>query len=288
MKLHLFDTSALSDLAEAENALLRHRLIADVDSGRIVVLATHPLIWEIAGVRAANEPHYIGMMDLLFRVTRRRVLLRLQRRAEAEIRNGGPLAFPAYVDDEQRLELPLDVEEIDTAAATNVATAAGLTFREAERAEDTRQGLEDEARRQAREKGEPYDATAVRRGLKEAYERQEYVLDLIEHYARTDVDEVCSEVGLIVPSLHPRSFPSLWSRAVTHVARIRAVMVGGTRPAGRKSPGAIDLIHLKEAGAYADVFVTSDRRLRAFAANLYEKRCDVLSFEEWAATLAGP
>ena len=70
-----------------------------------------------------------------------------------------------------------------------------------------------------------------------------------------------------------------------HVARIRVVLVGGTSPAVRKSAGQLDLLHLDEAASYADVFVTCDRRLRAFARDVRELRCLVLSFEEWASRL---
>jgi len=70
--------------------------------------------------------------------------------------------------------------------------------------------------------------------------------------------------------------------------RSRVGLVGRTNPAGRKAVSKLDLLHLNEASAYADVFVTSDRRLRAFAKSVQtflELRCEVLSVEDWVQRL---
>jgi hypothetical protein len=75
------------------------------------------------------------------------------------------------------------------------------------------------------------------------------------------------------------------SSALIHVARIRAIILGGTRPDGNKSAGQVDLLHLEEAAAYADVFVASDRRFRSFAGQVRELRCEVVSYADWAKVL---
>jgi hypothetical protein len=85
--------------------------------------------------------------------------------------------------------------------------------------------------------------------------------------------------------IDPRALPTFWYSALIHVARIRAVLIGRTSPTGKKSPGQIDLIHLEEAAAYADVFVTSDGRLRAFAKSVRGLKCEVISFDDWATAL---
>jgi hypothetical protein len=286
MMLHLLDTSAHSILAAPHNAGVRHRLIPQVDAGSIVVLVTRPLLRELPGTRAVNQAHYDNMMDLLYRITQRRLLLSVPPRLEKEVRKGGPLVFPEYVDDEHVLEPPRDADEIDTAAARYAGESAGLTFHEMERATDTVDTLEEEARRQARVQGQPYDPVSWRRGLREAFKQEAYVLDHAEHHARKDMHDVSAEIGVDVTSLEPRNLPTAWGRAVVHVARIRAVVLGKTSPKGKKSPGALDLAHLKEAAAYADVFVTHDGSLRAFAEQVVPAlRCEVLSFDEWAARI---
>jgi hypothetical protein len=92
-------------------------------------------------------------------------------------------------------------------------------------------------------------------------------------------------VGLDVTNLSPRDLPTFWSSALIHVARIRAVIIGGTSPVGKSSAGQVDLLHLEEAASYADVFVTCDRALRSFAATVRGTRCEVLSYNDWAARI---
>jgi hypothetical protein len=58
MPVHTLDTSALSELAKPGSALACHRLVAEVDAGRIVVLLTWPLMWElVGGAPRSRRPH---------------------------------------------------------------------------------------------------------------------------------------------------------------------------------------------------------------------------------------
>lgn len=96
--------------------------------------------------------------------------------------------------------------------------------------------------------------------------------------------DVCAAEGLEART-SPLELPSLRARALIHVARMRAVIIGGTSPTGKRSANQTDLIHLGEAAPYADVFVAEDRGLRAFAKEVRELGCEVLSFSEWADRL---
>lgn len=285
MKLYTIDTCALSDLARPPLARLRHYLLDHVRGGYIVVLATYPLLWELAGARAGDAAHFDAMVDLLLRVTRECVLLPAPDRLEQELRGGGALSYPGFVHNTMKLTPDPSTESAALHAAEHEGYVAGLAFHEAERADDAVDALAAEARRQGRQKGMSYDGAAWRRGLGEEFKREAFVLDLIDHYAQTDIADVCARTGLAAPTAHPSSIPTAWARAMVHVARMRAVVVGGTSPTGKKSPNQTDLTHLKEAAAYSDGFVTSDHRLRMFAKTIGGLRCEALSLDEWGQAL---
>lgn len=107
---------------------------------------------------------------------------------------------------------------------------------------------------------------------------------------RTVAERACIRASTTASGLDHRQLPSCWASAVIHAARVRAVLVGRANPAGRKTVSQLDLLHLDESAAYADVFITSDRRLRAFAHSaktLLHLRCEVLSVEDWVTRLTG-
>jgi hypothetical protein len=163
-------------------------------------------------------------------------------------------------------------------------------FAEAETAADAFDGLDADARRQlaASEDAEPEaDPRETWQGaFQRAYATKDYALALAKRFARDDVDNYAGRERIDPRGLDPRSLPTFWASALAHVARIRAVTIASMSPKGKKSPGQIDLLHLKEAAAYADVFVTSDRRLRALASTVRELPCAVLATEEWIARYA--
>jgi hypothetical protein len=288
VKLHFLDTSALSDLAEPAHALVRHRLLDEIQAGTIVVLATHPVLWELPGAYGAAPAHFAGMFDLLMRITARRVLLAAPLRIGREVRAGGPLRYPAFVDHERWLVPINDPATLDEAAAYNFGFTHGLAFEEALKADDAVDAINQEARRQALAQGVPYDPDAWPRALKREFRKREYALRLAEDFARTTLERSGGDAGVDVSALNPRALPTPWTSAVIHVARMRAVLIGRTSPTGKKSPGALDLMHLSEAASYADVFVAADRRLRAFARSVVDLLCEVLSFLDWSRRLVGP
>jgi hypothetical protein len=159
------------------------------------------------------------------------------------------------------------------AVAEHLGLARGASFRETEQvdaavaaliAENASGGIVD-ARRRARAVLSGASATAF-----------------ADHSARQTVEEF-GEKQTEASSVDHRALPSVWARAIIHTARAYAVIVGGTSPNGNRSPKFVDLTHLGEAAAYADVFVSSDRPLRAFAQTVRGLRCEVLDYKEWAA-----
>jgi hypothetical protein len=104
--VHTLDTCALSDLAEhSEFALARHRLLDEVAASRIVVLGTAPLLWELPALHEANPCLFDACFDLLYRITRGRVLLNPVVRQEHEVRARGPLGHVADVDPSQKAKV---------------------------------------------------------------------------------------------------------------------------------------------------------------------------------------
>ena len=272
MKLHFPDTSALNDLADSGPALVRHRLIDEVKAGRIVLLGTAPLILELNGTRAVNPAKHVAMVDLFRTISGGSNLLAdPPTRRERELRKGGALTYPEFV--ESGFEPSLDPVAVDRAAAYHAGYARGARLAEAQKATEAEEALD------ARD-------PSWRKKLKEAHRNDKYVLDLAEDYARIAMEDFGKRVGIsLTSSLNPRAHPTFWQSALIHVARIRAVLVGRTSPTGNKSPGQLDLLHLEEAASYADVFITSDGRLRSFAKDVRELGCEVVSYAEWAATL---
>ncbi len=287
MKVHVLDTSALNDLVSPSAALVRHRLLSEVDDERIVVLATDPLVWELPGTRTIDEPKYVAMCQLLVRVTRGRVMLRPAVRRDRELRTSRALVFPEFVDDERQFSPVFDADVVDREAALRAGFVRGLRFAEAEKAADSIRALDEEERRQRVAQGQPAEqvGSAWRAALKRANRSHKYILGFAESFAQDDIADAASKLGIDVSTMSPRTLPTPWTSALIHVARIRAVVVGGTSPIGRRSANQIDLVHLEEASAYADVFVCGDRALRAFAGTVPELRCEVLSFEEWGTRL---
>jgi hypothetical protein len=287
MRVQILDTSALTDLVAPGSALVRHQLLDEVDAERIVVLVTHPLIWEVSATRAVNEEKYRAMVELLARSSRGRVLLRLPLRRERELRARRALEFPEFIDSEMQFVPLFDAKAVDGIAAHGAGVARGLRFAEAEKALETVQALDAEERRQRSAQGAPLDGsgTGWRKALKHANRDKNYLLKFAESFARDAVTESGKRFGVDASPLHPRSLPTFWSSALIHVARIRAVVVAGTSPNGRRSANQMDLLHLKEAATYADSFVCSDVPLREFAKGVPDLGCEVVAFDEWATRL---
>jgi hypothetical protein len=284
IRVHILDTSALSDLAEhSQYALARHKLLDGVAAGRMLVLGTAPLLWELAGLHALDPALLRASMDLLIRITGSRMILATPTRQVEELRSKGALPYPGFVDPDHTIVPMEDREALAHAAAVNEGRVRGLRFHEAEQAQDTADALDEETRRQANEKGEEYDPKAWHRALKKV--PASFWYEQAEHNARVQMDRVAANAGVSTSGVSHRDLPSFWASALIHAARIRAVLVGRTNPAGRRAVGRLDLLHLSEAAAYADVFVTSDRRLRVFAPSVLNLRCEVLSLEAWVARL---
>jgi hypothetical protein len=282
MQVHTLDTSALSELAKQPHGLVRHRLIDEIAAERIVVLGTHPLLLELAGAHRANRAHFRAMFELLIRITSRRLLLPALQRIDRELSARGPLAFPDFVDQKEGVVPFDDSAALEQGEADLFGRTRGLAFREAEQTADAARDLDDLGRRQARAAGVPFDESRWRKGLKDQFRVPAWLHDLAEHYARKTIEHRGKASGIDVSGLSPSSVPSAWSSAWIHVSRMRAVIVGGASPTGKKSPGPLDLVHLKEAASYADMFVTKDRGLLAFAKDVPGLRCEVLSFDQWA------
>ena len=168
LKVHVLDTSALNDLVAPSAALVRHRLLTEIDAGRIVVLATDPLTWELAGTRAVDEPKYVAMAEMLLRVTSGRAMLSAPVRRERELRAGRALVFPEFVDDERQFVPVFAADVVDREAAYRAGLARGLRFAEAEKAADAVLALDEEERRQRGIQGQPVEdvGTAWRKALK--------------------------------------------------------------------------------------------------------------------------
>jgi hypothetical protein len=272
MKVHLLDTSALTDLSETADAIVRHRVLDEISADRIVVLGTYPLMWELYGTRAVNEPKFRRQVDLLLRMTRGRLLLDAPARRVRELQAGGPLTYPGFVDDKWQLVPTAEAEQVDTAAAHGEGVKFGLIFRELEMAHDSIRELD-------------RVSPGWRKELTGAYRSGRYATELGEIYGQIGMKLFEARAGVDASQLTASTLPTFWSSALIHVARIYAVIVGGTSPKGRRSAGQFDLMHLEEAASYANVFVTSDASLRSFAKKVRDLRCEVLSFEDWAARL---
>jgi hypothetical protein len=280
--VHTLDTGALTDLAEPQHGLTRHRLLDEIAAERILVLGTTPLLWELPALRAKDEHLFRASLDLLVRITRSRVLLSPPTRHEDELRARGPLPYPAFMDPQHGIVPDEEPETMARAAAVNEGHARGLRFSEMEQAVDAADALQEEARRQARASGEQHDPRAWRRSLKRA--PPEFWFDQADYNAQVIVRQIATRAGLDPAGVDHRNLPSFWGPALIHAARVRAVLIEGTSPAGRKSVSKLDLLHLEEAAAYADVFVTTDRRLRVFAERVC-RRCEVISLDAWAHRL---
>ena len=270
--LHILDTSALNDLVEPNAAYVRHRLITATDAGRILLPATDPLMWEVGATRAVNDAKYRSMLELMLRVSRRRLLLSAPARRVRELQLGGTLGVPGCLDPGRVLVPCFEPDEIDEASSDHLGRAYGEMFSEAERALDTAEGL-------------VAQAASWRRTLADEFRKPAYVYDLADYYARVAMKEFEAAAGVDSSGLDQRALPTSWSSALIHAARVYAVMVSRVSPTGLKSPKSLDLIHLGEAASYGDVFVCSDRRLRIFAATVRDLRCEVLDFDEWASRL---
>jgi len=134
VRVHTLDTCALSDLAEhSQFALARHRVLDEVAAGRIVVLGTHPLLWELPALHGANRSLFEAFFDLLLRISRGRVLLHPAVRQEHEVRARGRLDYPAFVDSEGGIVYVRDAERLAEDAAFNEGHALGLQFSEKEK-----------------------------------------------------------------------------------------------------------------------------------------------------------
>ncbi len=268
--LHVLDHSVLNRLVESDVARLRHRLITEAEAGRILIPATHPLTWELGPTRAVNDAKYRAMVELLLRISRGRFLLDAPGRIVKELQRGRSLTYPDYLDPDHGMVPVFDPEVIDEAAAGHLGRSRGEMFCEAEQASDSADAL-----------------IALdqdwRETLIEAFRTREYTFDLADHYARETTKDFEGLAEVDVPLVDPRALPTVWSHALIHTARVRAVMVARVSPTGRRSPKSLDLLHLKEAAAYGDVFVCLDRSLRAFAGTVTDLRCEVLDFEDWAA-----
>jgi hypothetical protein len=203
MPVHTLDTSALSELAKPGSALVRHRLVAEVDAGRIVVLVTWPLMWELVGARSADDAHYRAMVEVLLRVTVGRVMLSERSRRERELRARGALTITGFVDDAHCFVPAFDPEAVDLAAAKSAGLARGLRFAEAEQAEDTVEGLNESVRMEAMARGEDVDEVegAWHRALALANRREEYALELAESYARDRM--LAPHLGRRLPATSP-------------------------------------------------------------------------------------
>ena len=279
MPVHTLDTSALSELAKPGSALARHRLVAEVDAGRIVVLVTWPLMWEIVGARAVDDAHYRAMVEVLLRITGGQVMLMERSRRERELREPAALSRSRGSSTtsigSRRHSSP---RRSTLAAAKERGARAGSAVRRGGASRRPGRGLNESERQRAMARGEEVDevGAAWHRALALANRREEYALELAESYAVDRMLKDAASAGIDVTNLSPRDLPTFWSSALIHVARIRAVIIGGTSPVGRSSTGQVDLLHLEEAASYADVFVTCDRALRSFATTVRGLRCEVL------------
>jgi hypothetical protein len=284
VKICCLDTSALNDLLEPNTVLVRHRLIDEVNARRIVVLGTAPLLLEMSGTYDVDAARHVAMIDLFHRISRgSNLLLDPVVRRERELRAGRALVYPAFV--ESNYEPSFEANAVQRAAAFATGCIRGMRFLEAEKASEAVRTLDDRERQLASARGELSDPSdpAWRRTLKVARGDERFMAQLVEDFARAAIDACAHRLRIEnAAGLNPRDLPTFWQSASIHVARIHAVIVGRTSPTGRKSAGQVDLLHLDEAASYADVFVTSDRRLRAFAKTVRELRCEVLSFTEWA------
>jgi hypothetical protein len=272
MKLHVIDTSALNQLVHPDRALVRHRLLDEVAAERVVVLATHPLIWEFPATHAIDEPKYIAMADLLQRITRGRAMINPNERRQREIRARRALTLAELISSDVEYVPVFDREKIARGVADSAGIARGLRFAEAEKAESAARGLA--------ELDEEW-----RHGLKIANKAKRYGSEYAEDIARDAIAEYGRREGVDVAGVNPRDLPSFWSSALIHTARIRAVLVARASPTGNKSAGQIDLMHLEDAASYGDFFAAEDGRLRSFAATVPGLRCEVLSFAEWSGRL---
>lgn len=288
VKLHFLDTSALTDLVEPGAALARHRLIDEVSAERILVLGTAPLLLEMSETHAVDGPKHQAMLDLFDRITRGSTLLAdPPTRRERELRARGALAYPGFL--ETGYAPTRDPQAVNSTRPSASEYLAAMRSAEATKALNAKRELDALERDAAMARGDPFDDERPpwRAKLKAAFARDPYVTDLAEHYARTAIAEYGATLGVSTDGLTPQSFPTFWSSAVIHVARMRAVLVGGTSPTGKKSASQIDILHLEEAASYADVFVSSDGRLRAFAGTVPNLACKVISFLDWERELTG-
>jgi hypothetical protein len=285
----LLDTSALGALTAPEAFQIRHRLLEKVRGGGLILLVTDPLGWEMAAARAVNDTKYRAMVDLLARLTNGRVLLSAPDRREREAKLGRALTFDEVVRAAQRFVQIFDVRVVDEEAARRGGMLRGLRFREAEKASDTVEALDAEVRKQRLTQSAIASTSDERSvwhdGLKKQFRNPAYVGQLVADYARTDLDGIGELYRLNTSGLDPLSLPTFASVAAIHVARVRSVIVGGTSPTGRRSANQADLLHLEEAASYADVFVTCDGRLKAFAETVSSLRCRVATFNEWSKEL---
>ena len=215
MPVHTLDTSALSELAKPGSALVRHRLVADVDAGKVIVLVTWPLMWEVVGARSVDDAHYRAIVEVLLRITGGRVMLMERSRRERELLARGALTLAGFVDDEHRFTPAFEPEAVDLAAAKSAGLARGLRFAEAEQAADTVEGLNESERQQAMARGEEVDGVgaAWHRALALANRREEYALELAESYALDRMLKDAASAGIDVTNLSPRDLPTFWSSA---------------------------------------------------------------------------
>jgi hypothetical protein len=278
MKLHFLDCAALNDLVEPDQVHVRHNLIERAKARELLVPATWPLIWEVAATRAVNETKYHKMLDLLWAISARRFLQGAHERMVKELRSGDALGVPGCLDAELELNVPADVAEVDASATKHRDRSRQMVEEEVAIAAATAEML------LANEKKGP-DSQPWQLVLKGGFRHKKHVYDLADHYALEGVQRIAKENGIDPSGLDHRRLPTFWSAGRIHAARVIAVMVTRVSPVGKKIPKAPDLQHLREAESYADVFVTSDRRLRLFAERVIDLRCEVLDYKQWAARL---
>jgi hypothetical protein len=283
MQIHALDTCALTDLAEPDHAALRQRVVAHARTGRLIVPVTQGLLWEVPATRARNDGKYRAMVDLLWRISRGgHVLMNVPGRCAEEARARRALTREEIFLARQRFVPVVDPTTVDSQAAEGAEMARALLREEEERVRLSIAGMDESVRAHYGNDSPHGQETSVwRSALRDARLLRSRVAPFAQQLARAALEKTGARERIDVADLDPRSLPTCWSHALIHVARVRDVVVLGQRPSSRKATGQLDVVHLQEAAGYADVFVTSDRRLRLFAGRVHGLTCRVLSFADW-------
>lgn len=283
-KLHVLDCSALNDLVEPGAAVARHRVLEEVKAGRLLVPVTHPLLWEMVPTRALDDAKYRRLSDLAGRLSREYWQFDLWQRRVLELRVRRALTLREVLNQNEVFLQVYDAPTVDQAAAQYEGFARGSAFAEAEKVQLSLDALDDLARKHLGYEGhDPREAW--HRPVKDANRSEKYALSFAERFARGEIEMFARRLGIDARGIEPRALPTFWSCALIHVARLRELLVARQSPTSSKAPNQTDVIHLKEAAAYAEVFVTSDKRLRSFSKKVRELTCEVLSFGEWVTRI---